>query len=223
MKYRHEWKHEIGYADMLALRSRLKAIAKSDPNTADGKYFIRSLYFDNIFDDALREKIDGVNKREKFRIRFYNLDTSFIRLEKKSKISGLCAKESVFITKELAQAIADGDCDWMAKADNPLIEEFYSKIKSKGLFAKTVVDYDREPFTFSAGNVRVTLDYNIRASDDTKNFLSDNLVTVPLHDNPIILEVKWDEFLPDIIRDAVQLEACRTSAFSKYAACRTIF
>lgn len=223
MKYRHELKHEIGFGDMMALRSRLKAIAKPDPNTADGKYFIRSLYFDNIFDDALREKINGVNKREKFRIRFYNFDTSLIRLEKKSKINGLCAKESTFLTKELAQAIATGDCDWMAKANNPLIEEFYSKIKSKGLFAKTIVDYEREPFIFSAGNVRVTLDYNIRVSDDTKNFLSDNTVTVPIRDNPIILEVKWDEFLPDIIRDAVQLESCRTGAFSKYAVCRNIF
>ena len=83
MNFRHEYKHEINYSDMIALRGRLRAVMKPDENGADGKYLIRSLYFDNIADKALREKLDGVNNREKFRLRYYNKDTSFIRLEKK--------------------------------------------------------------------------------------------------------------------------------------------
>lgn len=106
MKYRHEWKHEISYGDMLVLRQRLSVVMKRDVHAIDGTYLIRSLYFDNASDKALREKVDGVNIREKFRIRYYNNDTSLIHLEKKSKVNGLCLKDSVALTKEQAQAIA---------------------------------------------------------------------------------------------------------------------
>lgn len=219
MKYRHEYKHEISYSDMLVLRARLSAIMKKDIHAVDGKYFIRSLYFDNPQDKALKEKLNGVNKREKFRIRYYNYDTSVIHLEKKSKVNGLCVKESAFLTKEMVQAIVDGDYEWMLKSNHPLIQELYSKIMSQGLRPKTIVDYEREPFVFSAGNVRVTLDYNIRTGINCTDFLNPDCVTVPTGTS-IILEVKWDEFLPDIIRDAVQLPSCRTQTFSKYAVCR---
>ena len=120
MKYRHEWKHEINYADMITLRTRLSAVMKRDKHSINGAYKIRSLYFDNISDKSLREKIDGVNIREKFRIRYYNGDTSFIILEKKSKINGLCAKESCQITKEEAQKIVDGDLLLMPESGRPL-------------------------------------------------------------------------------------------------------
>ena len=220
MKYRHEWKHEISYMDMLTLRSRLSAVAKRDVHTIDGKYFIRSLYFDNVSDKALREKIDGVNRREKFRIRFYNHDTSVIHLEKKSKINGLGIKESVSMTAQQAQAIVDGNYEWMIKSKEPLINELYTKIISQGLRPKTIVDYTREPFVFSAGNVRVTLDYNIRTGLRCTDFLNPDCVTIPAGNAPIILEVKWDEYLPDIIRDVVQIPSCRSGAFSKYAVCR---
>lgn len=220
MKYRHEWKHEISYGDMLTLRQRLCAVAKRDIHAVDGKYLIRSLYFDNAWDKALREKLDGVNIREKFRIRYYNDDTSVIHLEKKSKINGLCAKESTSLSKAQAQSVVDGNYDWMMDSDVPLIQELYSKIISQGLRPKTIVDYTREPFVFAPGNVRVTLDYNIRTGLGCTDFLNPNCVTVSAGDTPIILEVKWDEYLPDIIRDAVQLPNCRVGAFSKYAVCR---
>ena len=220
MKYRHEWKHEISYGDMLVLRQRLSAVMKRDKHAIDGKYLIRSLYFDNASDKALREKVDGVNIREKFRIRYYNNDTSLIHLEKKSKVNGLCRKDSVTLSFEQAQAIANGDYGWMVDSGVPLIQELYSKMMSQGLRPKTIVDYLREPFVFAPGNVRVTLDYNIRTGMNCIDFLNSNCVTVPAGDAPIILEVKWDEYLPDIIRDAVQLRGCRVGAFSKYAVCR---
>ena len=220
MKYRHEWKHEISYMDMLTLRSRLSAVAKRDAHTIDGKYFIRSLYFDNATDKALREKIDGVNKREKFRIRFYNHDTSVIHLEKKSKINGLGVKESTSLTAQQAQAIVQGDYAWMIQSEEPLMNELYTKMMTQGLRPKTIVDYTREPFVFTAGNVRVTLDYNIRTGLRCTDFLNPDCVTIPAGNAPIILEVKWDEYLPDIIKDIVQLPYCRSGAFSKYATCR---
>lgn len=220
MKYRHEWKHEINYVDLMVLRQRLSAVMKRDAHAIDGTYLIRSLYFDNASDQALREKIDGVNIREKFRIRYYNMDTSLIHLEKKSKVNGFCLKDSAVLSSSQAQAIAAGDYAWMTDSGVPLIQELYTKMMSRGLRPKTIVDYAREPFVFAPGNVRVTLDYDIRTGMNSTDFLNPNCTTVPAGDAPMILEVKWDEYLPDIIRDAVQIPHCRAGAFSKYAACR---
>ena len=220
LNYRHEWKHEINLADMLVLRHRLSAVMERDPNAVAGKYFIRSLYFDNAADKALREKLDGVNNREKFRIRYYNHDTSLIHLEKKSKRNGLGSKELSELTADEAQSIVDGDWEWMKDADRPLVQALYRKMQSQGLRPKTIVDYIREPFVYAPGNVRVTLDYDIRTGLRSVDFLNPNCVTIPAGDAPIILEVKWDAFLPSIIRDLVQLEGRHTSAFSKYAICR---
>lgn len=220
MKLRHEIKQEITYADMLILKQRLKAVTKRDPHAIEGKYEIRSLYLDNLTDKALREKKDGVNIRDKYRIRYYNGDTSLIRLEKKSKINGLCKKESAILTTSQTLSILNGDYAWMANCESPLIRELYIKMKHEGLRPKTIADYTREPFIFGPGNVRVTLDYNIKTGLSGLDFLNSSCVTVPIEGNPIILEVKWDEYLPDIIKDVLQLNTGRAGAFSKYAACR---
>ncbi len=220
MKYRHEWKHEINALDRLTLLTRLSAVMQRDAHALGGAYRIRSLYFDNGRDMALREKLDGVNDREKFRIRFYNGDTGFIVLEKKRKINGLCAKESCRLSAEEAQRIVDGDLGWLADAGRPLCAELYSKMQAQGLRPRTIVDYIREPFVFAPGNVRVTIDRDIRTGDFRTDFLNPRTLTLPAGASPMILEVKWDEFLPDIIRDAVSLPGRRVTAFSKYEQCR---
>lgn len=220
MNMRHEWKHEINRSDLLVLRQRLRAVASPDPHAVDGRYQIRSLYFDSFDDRALREKLEGACRKEKFRIRYYNGDTSLIYLEKKTKTNALCHKQKAVLSYDQAQDAAEGRIDWMPRAGHPLIREFYVKIRSAGLGPKAIVDYTREPFVFAPGNVRVTLDYDIRTGLDCADFLDPQCLTIPAGDAPAILEVKWDEFLPTIIRDAVQLEGRRTSSFSKYAACR---
>lgn len=220
MKFRNEWKHEITLSDMMTLRARLRTVAKPEEHGINGTYSIRSLYFDDLFDTALREKIDGVNIREKFRIRYYGDDLSFIRLEKKSKINGLCNKIQAQITADETQRILSGDTEWMRSDERVLVRELYLKMKDKGLRPKTIVDYTRDAFVFPAGNVRVTMDYNIRTGMQSVDFLNPASITIPAGNSPIILEVKWDEYLPDVIRDAVQLEGRHTAAFSKYAACR---
>ena len=189
-QYRHELKHEISYADLLAIRQRLRVVAESDPHAQDGKYLIRSLYFDNLNDKALREKIDGVNLREKFRIRYYNGDPSVIHLEKKSKRSGLGAKFSASLSRDEAQSIVDGRIDWMLKSDSPLVQELYCKMRWQGLRPKTIVDYTREPFIYRPGNVRVTFDYDIRTGLDCTDFLNPDCPTIPAGDAPILMEVK---------------------------------
>lgn len=219
MNYRHEYKHEINISDMMAVRHRLRTVAEPDEHAADGRYFIRSLYFDNFSDKALREKIDGVNHREKFRIRYYNHDVSLLHLEKKSRQNGLSAKSVTILTAKEAQLIAQNQTDFMRLSDRPLVQELYCKMRSQGLFAKTIVDYTREAFVYTPGNVRVTLDYNIRTTLRCTDFLNPDCITIPI---PVecILEVKWDSFLPSVIRDAVQLHGRHSSSFSKYAACR---
>lgn len=219
MDFRHEVKHEINYMDMLQIRQRLNAVAFPDPHVVDGKYLIRSLYFDNLYDKALMEKVNGLSRREKFRIRYYNGDTSVIHLEKKSKVDHLGNKQSSPLSKDEAQSIVDGNIDWMADSKYPVVKELYTKMKIQGLMPKTIVDYTREPFIYPAGNVRVTLDYNIRSGMYCTDFLNPECVTIPVSES-IILEVKWDGFLPDIIRNAVALDDRREGAFSKYEACR---
>ena len=220
MKFRHECKFEISYSEWLALRSRLCVVMKRDPHATNGIYKIRSLYFDDVNDTALKEKVNGINQREKFRIRYYDNDTSFIKLEKKSKINNLTQKKSVSISKQQVQNILDGNYEWMLGENNPLLLEFYSKIKAKTLRPKTIVEYKREPFVFTCGNVRVTLDYDIRTSIGCDNFLNVTDARIPAKDGTIILEVKWDEYLPDIIKDVIRMENHSQGAFSKYAACR---
>ena len=220
MDFRHEWKHEISVSDLLAIRQRLRAVARTDRYALDGSYRIRSLYFDNARDKALREKLDGVRNREKFRIRYYNDDLSMILLEKKSKADNLGSKARERLSLEEARAIAQGDWDWMAHCGKPLTEELHRKMVTQGLRPKVIVEYRREPFLYDPGNVRVTLDYDLRTSSHCADFLSPDCVTIPAGRAPIILEVKWDAFLPGIIRDAVQLDGRHTAAFSKYAACR---
>lgn len=219
-QYRHEWKHEINWGDRLALRARLRAVCQTDRHAPGGTYQIRSLYFDNPADKALREKIDGVNRREKFRIRCYNFDPSLIHLEKKSKRNGLGTKTAAELSAAEVQAIVDGDLGWMPGSGRPLVQELYHNMRAQCLRPRTIVDYTREPFVYAPGNVRVTLDYHIRTGLACTDFLNPGCVTIPAGENIAILEVKWDAFLPDIVRDAVQLEGRRAAAFSKYAQCR---
>lgn len=221
MIYRNEIKHVIDAGDKAAICANLRAIAKLDEHVGpSGSYLIRSLYFDNLADKALREKIDGVNEREKFRIRYYNGDPSLIHLEKKVKRNGLGYKVTETLTAQEAQRIVDGDTTWMAASGRGLVIELYSKMKAQGLRPKTIVDYTRIPFVYAPGNVRVTIDENIRTGLRSTDFLNPNCVTIPAGDRAIILEVKWDEYLPTIIQRAVQVKNRRAAAFSKYEICR---
>ena len=188
-----------------------------DAHTVDGRYQIRSLYFDNLRDKALREKLDGVEPREKYRLRCYNGDFSYILLEKKKKVDGLCRKTQEVLTVPQTQALLAGV---PLEEGGPLVQELGRKMTLYGLRPKTVVEYTREPFVYGPGNVRVTLDYGLRTGLFSTEFLRPGCPTVPVWDAPVILEVKWDEYLPDFVRCLVQVPGTRRTAFSKYAACR---
>ena len=221
-KFRNEIKHFINNSDRYILRSRLKQIMTLDPfATEDGQYTIRSLYFDNFNDKALLEKLNGFNHREKFRIRFYNGDLSLIKLEKKSKTRGLCTKDSVEITAAQCKDIVEGNLSWMLASNHPLLIELYMKMKNEVLRPKTIVDYTREAYIYGPGNVRITIDSHIKTGIFSTDLLNLNLPTIGMYPAGIsILEVKYDEFLPELISDALQTNERRSTSVSKYAACR---
>lgn len=222
MNGRHELKYYINSSDYAQLCARLRTVAKLDKNAdVDGKYTIRSLYFDNYMDKAVIEKLSGLSRREKFRLRYYNSDTSFIRLEKKSKVNRLCYKESVTITKEQCIALLEGNYDVLKVPEVPLLMELYTKIHYQNLRPRNIVDYKREAYVYSAGNARVTFDSQIKTSNNAMGFLNPELAAIPAA-NSIILEVKYDGFLPDIIRDIVQIGWRNQTEFSKYVVSRLV-
>ena len=222
-EYRHELKYPISFSDYLAIRQRLRPVMTPDEHVlSDGRYIIRSIYFDNIEDKALREKINGVQKREKFRIRYYNDDFSFIVLEKKLKYNSLCMKIDARLLEEECRAILTGDTRWMMTHQSGLVKELYCKMNSQQLRPKVLVSYIREPYVYAAGNVRVTFDSQIRSTLFHRSFMEDSVSDVQVLDNPgdVILEIKFDAFLPDIIYSLLQTEGIRQQAYSKYSACR---
>ena len=221
-KFRHEIKHYINFSDYLAIKSRLRTIMHLDKNANENnEYKIRSLYFDNVYDKALMEKVIGVPKRDKFRIRFYNDNHDFIRLEKKSKIRGLCLKDSARVTKEEVERIRRGDIEFLRDSDKKLLVDLYAQMKGNLLRPKTIVDYTREAYIYPLGNVRITFDKSIRTGLNSTDLFNPNIPTIEaINSNFIVLEVKWDEYLPQSIHDIIQVRERRATSVSKYEACR---
>ena len=221
--YRHELKYSIPYGDYLALRSRIRGIMTTDPHVSEnGTYQIRSIYFDNTDDKALREKVDGVARREKFRIRYYNDDLSFITLEKKMKIDDLCLKYDATITEEECRKLLAGELAWMKDHPEGLVRELYAKMQYQRLKPRVLVSYVREPYIYRPGNVRVTFDSHIRTSLYHQEFLTKDVSDISATDTPqdMLVEIKYDAFLPQVIQDLIQMPGIRRQAFSKYGACR---
>ena len=221
--YRHELKYNVNYWQYLQLRSRFRQVMKMDPHTGkDGTYRIRSIYFDNVQDKALREKVDGVSKREKFRIRYYNDNFERITLEKKIKDNNLCMKVNAEITEKECRNLLDGNLEWMRTHASSLVRELYGKMKYQQLRPRVLVSYTREPYIYTAGNVRITFDWNVRTTMYHREFLEKKVYDVKAVQCPgeMIMEVKFDTFLPGVIQDIIQSDGIRQQSFSKYAACR---
>ena len=218
---RQELKYPLGRGEYAAIRQRCRTVMHPDPHVGPGGYYdIPSLYFDDLADTALMQNYSGVSRREKFRVRMYNNDPSTLHLEKKCKIGGLGRKYSCPITEDQLSRLLAGDTGWMMGTGHPLMQELYCRMRNDLLRPKTIVAYRREPFVYEPGNVRVTFDFDIRSGICNPDMLSGDTLLVPVNPDRVILEVKYDEFLPDIIRMIVQEGTPRVQAFSKYAACR---
>lgn len=221
-KGRVELKHEITKMDCFLLRHNLQHVMKPDPHAnANGKYLIRSVYFDNLDEKIVTQKKEGFYRRDKYRVRLYDFQTDVIHLEKKTKIDNLCQKTKCRITAEEYERIRHGNIDWMQEDARDLIRELYVQMTLFQLKPVTIVDYEREVFIYEYGNVRVTFDSSIKTSVRNNDLLNPDVIMVDiLEPNMVVLEVKYDEYLPDIIRKMLQVTDRRKSAFSKYQVSR---
>ncbi|MDQ7083711.1 MAG: polyphosphate polymerase domain-containing protein [Sulfurovum sp.] len=221
-QFRHEFKYYINYREYELLRRRLAIVLKPDPYADEkGNYHIRSLYFEDIHNTSLFEKQSGTLVRKKYRIRIYNIEDSIIKLEKKSRIGQFIHKTSVSLTKEQYHKIIANDITFMKESQNPLLVEFYFDIIAFKYKPNVIVDYVREAYIWDINNIRITFDKALRTGLYSTDIFNKDLLTVDVLEEPkMILEIKYDHFLPDFIRNIIQINTSQRWAISKYVICK---
>ncbi|GIN72158.1 molecular chaperone [Bacillus sp. J14TS2] len=215
---RKELKHAISKAEYYVLRNKLLHLMQCDPNAGtNGKYHIRSTYFDNFDNKSLNEKKEGFLNRDKYRVRIYGMSDHTINLERKSKRNNLTFKAKINITREEYEKIRVGNIQWMEHDERQLIRDLHFEMAYNLVKPKTTVDYEREALLYPYGNVRVTFDMKVQSSLQNTDMFNKHLPMVDvLEDNLVILEVKYDEYIPEVIKLLLQLSDTRQEAYSKY-------
>jgi len=222
MEFRHELKYVVTASQLALLESRIRGLIPLDVHAGEaGMYQIRSLYFDDYYNSGYVENEIGTDPREKFRLRIYNGDKSRISLELKSKEHGMTKKQACLLTEEQCRTLMKGRLLPMNKEDPPVLKKLNLLMRTRLLRPKVIVEYDRVPYAERLGNTRITLDQNMASSDEIGRFLEPRLQRRPIMAaGRHILEVKYDEFLPDYLYRNLQLSSLRQTAFSKYYLCR---
>ena len=222
IELRHELKYYINELEYNYLNSRLKVITRIDENTDEnGEYHVRSLYFDDISNSSYNQKEGGVFQRKKYRIRIYNKSDSVILLEKKEKFDKYISKSNRLINKVFYNKLINNDLNIKDFLKDEFLLEFYTEIKMNSLKPVVIVDYIREPYIYSSGNVRITFDKKLQTVINSYDiFDSSSVTTSPIIDGGIILEVKYDDYLPEFIRRELRMERHQQMALSKYTICR---
>ena len=218
--YRHELKYMISTQESALLRQKLEQILPKDQNAVGGGYHIRSLYFDDLFESAYEDKMAGIESRKKYRIRIYNYSDRQIRLECKHKEGQYIKKETMSLTKDEAQALIGGDPGFLMGKKDPLGVRFYMEHLQNRLHPSVIVDYDRIPFVYPYGNVRITFDSDVRAGVFVDDLFDTNLPVMQVMErDKLILEVKYTEYLPELVRCMLPVADSAYIAYSKYTMC----
>lgn len=222
-QYRHEYKYLTDSVQEAILLIRAEGLMARDSHAGEaGSYLVRSLYFDDWADSCLWENENGTDLRTKFRLRYYGTDSGAVHLEKKSKIRGMTAKESCMLSEEECRLLTEGKVPEVVSGMSGQKQRLLLEMSLKKLEPKVIVTYERIPFVYPGGNVRVTFDRNISSSGDISRFFRTDYGTRPvLAPGNSVLEVKWDEALPLHIKEALGLDTLVWTAFSKYYMCRT--
>ena len=222
LKYRHEEKYMINKRDYFVLKKRLSTVLDHDPHASDGgEYNVRSLYFDDMANSALHEKLAGVSDRKKYRIRIYDNSAHHIYLEKKIKKKDYVAKRRQEISREDYDNIMARNTGEIFSSGKSLLRELALQMITKNLKPVVIVDYMREPFTCDTANVRITFDKSLKTALNKTKLLDSNLPMIEaVVSDCLILEVKYDGFLPGHIKAMIQLEGRYRRAISKYTLCR---
>ncbi|MBR4982471.1 MAG: polyphosphate polymerase domain-containing protein [Lachnospiraceae bacterium] len=219
--YRVEDKFHCEKKDLYILQNRLNAILESDHADNEDGYIITSVYFDDIYDSCLWDTIDGNYKREKYRIRIYNHSFDVIKLEIKYKENSRIYKKTKVISKDEMFTLLKGECITCdATTLNDPIMLFNMAIKNRGFRPKVIVEYDRRAFIYKPGNVRITLDRGLRVSRQIDLFGKEEIPYMYTKEWQDVLEVKYDEFIPDFITQLIEFGNMRQVSFSKYQICR---
>ncbi|HWQ57852.1 MAG TPA: polyphosphate polymerase domain-containing protein [Clostridia bacterium] len=221
--YRHELKYYINQGDYTLLRRKLSLTMEQDRFAAKngGEYFIRSLYFDDADDSAFREKISGVDDRDKFRVRIYNMKDDAIKLECKHKESSYICKQSVSLSRAEYETLRRGNYTFLLGRPEPFARRMFAEFSLRPLRPVVLVDYMREAYVFPVEDVRVTFDKNVRTGYRSTALFDPNVPTYPVvADYDMVLEIKFNRYLPTYIRALLQTDAHARSAVSKYALCR---
>lgn len=221
-RLRHEIKYEIPIQVYYNLRQRLSTVLSPDENMADPEgYLISSLYFDDMYQTALEEKISGTRFRKKFRIRAYGRSDAVIKLESKLKYDSFISKESASLTRGEYDAILAGDYDFLLSRREQVCRELAMYHRTKLLRPVVVVEYLREAYVAPEGNVRITFDKNISASVNGLDlFDKDLFLSAVMPPDRMALEVKYDDYLPRHIHKLIQTQHVQKRAISKYVLCR---
>lgn len=218
---RHELKYSINQMQYELLRKKLKTVLSPDPYTGpDGKYHIRSLYFDDFRNTALFEKQGGVSRRKKYRMRIYNHSDDMIKLERKSKIDYYISKEYACITRDEAERILEGDVSFLSTSEKRLLRAFYLEYQRNRLRPNVLVDYYREAYVCPVGNVRITFDMGLHTALDNVDIFNASAFTMNIDDYPIILEIKYDNVLPEMIRGLLPGTIRPWTAIGKFVSCK---
>ena len=221
MLYRNEWKYLVTDGELAVLEVRLRALLAEDSHQQGRAYTVRSLYFDDLWDSCLRENEAGVDQRRKFRLRLYNADPGRIRLEIKEKRCGMTHKDSCPVSAEECRALCAGRPPAVGAHSPAPLNLLSVAMRTRLLRPKVVVEYERTAFVGRAGNVRITFDRNLAASSRLDAFPDPRLPLTPLLPaRRHVLEVKFDELLPDAVAQALELGRLRQTAFSKYCLSR---
>lgn len=220
-KYRHELKYRCSISQIELIRQRIEKLIPLDKHAKNGQYCIRSMYFDNYANRCYFENESGTDPREKFRIRIYNASDNRISLECKRKERGKTHKSSCLLTKEQCYNLINNGTINDIELQNPLLIKFYCLIKTQLFKPAIIVEYDREPYVYKNGNVRITFDKNIRSSVEFDKFFDQNIATREiLEKGQHLMEVKYDEYIPDFIKECLEISELRRTTFSKYYLCR---
>lgn len=223
-KGRYEQKFLITYADYIDLSNRLKMICDLDEHSenSDG-YFIRSLYYDDIYATSYTSKINGDNERKKYRLRTYNLSDDIIKLECKEKSNNKIYKRSFEISRFQYEQLASGNFQILETISHPLAMEFYGMYKSVGLKPSVIVDYDRTAFVHPFSNTRITFDMHLRAGIDSFDIFDRDLYTLHVFPNDsVVMEIKYDYALPAHISSLLSTIHGQKTSLSKFCMCKNI-
>lgn len=224
LQVRHELKYYISLAQYEVLARLLRVILDRDSHADENaEYHIRSLYFDTVFNDALLDKVAGTQNRDKYRIRIYNCSDSLIRMECKSKYGNYIAKRQVAISRDLCEQLIAGDPTGLENTSSGLLREIFREMRLNLLRPVVIVDYVREAYLHPVEDIRITFDKQLRTGLFSHDLFNAQLPTIPpISTDLIILEVKFNNFLPDYIKEILSLAAgwSQRSAISKYTLCR---